>query len=232
MPEHEKQLTLFCAGLLAFGTLTEGVYLHTRPDGRLFSLTWAWPGWRHKRRNVGHALCGWCRQDFPYCTITRLPQTDSPWHTKTLDWPSAWKRLSCSVKTSIPHPSSPSRILNWRPSVSLHTWNRPSASTCPSINKRIGKATTILGRPTTHVWENPKLTTPTKMAVYIAASSTLFCMMVKHEQHTPSRCANSIASTHTTFAASVGKTRCPVPRYLNVLASPTMFRLLRQRRWR
>ncbi|KAL7859606.1 hypothetical protein SRHO_G00147530 [Serrasalmus rhombeus] len=34
------------------------------------------------------------------------------------------------------------------------------------INKRIGKAATTLGRLTTCIWENPKLTTSTKMAVY------------------------------------------------------------------
>ena len=33
---------------------------------------------------------------------------------------------------------------------------------------RIGKAATTLGRLISHVWENPKLTTPTKMAVYKA----------------------------------------------------------------
>ena len=33
------------------------------------------------------------------------------------------------------------------------------------ITKRIGKAATTLGRLTTSVWENPKLTIPTKMAV-------------------------------------------------------------------
>ena len=36
------------------------------------------------------------------------------------------------------------------------------------IYKRIGKAATTLGRLTIHVWENPKLTIPTKLAVYNA----------------------------------------------------------------
>lgn len=36
------------------------------------------------------------------------------------------------------------------------------------INKCIGKVATTLGRLTSCVWENPKLTTPTKMAVYNA----------------------------------------------------------------
>jgi len=34
------------------------------------------------------------------------------------------------------------------------------------INKRIGKAAATSGRLTTRVWENPKLTIPTKMSVY------------------------------------------------------------------
>ena len=37
------------------------------------------------------------------------------------------------------------------------------------INRCIGKASTTLGRRTSRVWENPKLTAPTKMAVYIAS---------------------------------------------------------------
>ena len=36
------------------------------------------------------------------------------------------------------------------------------------FNQRIGKAATMLGRLTTRVWENPKLTVATKMAVYKA----------------------------------------------------------------
>ena len=36
------------------------------------------------------------------------------------------------------------------------------------LNKRIGKAATTLGRLATRVWENTKLTTKTKMAVYNA----------------------------------------------------------------
>ena len=36
------------------------------------------------------------------------------------------------------------------------------------LNKRIGKAATKLGRLATRVWEKPKLTTKTKMAVYNA----------------------------------------------------------------
>ena len=36
------------------------------------------------------------------------------------------------------------------------------------LNKRIGKAATTLGRLATRVWENPKLTTKTKVVVYNA----------------------------------------------------------------
>ena len=35
---------------------------------------------------------------------------------------------------------------------------------------RVGKAATTLGRLATRVWENPKLTTKTKMAVYYACA--------------------------------------------------------------
>ena len=41
-----------------------------------------------------------------------------------------------------------------------------SLSLDAEINMHIGKAATTLGRLASHVCENPKLTTPTKMAVY------------------------------------------------------------------
>lgn len=41
------------------------------------------------------------------------------------------------------------------------------------INKRIGKAATSLGRLTTRVWNNPKLTITAKIAVYNACITSV-----------------------------------------------------------
>ena len=44
------------------------------------------------------------------------------------------------------------------------------------VNQRIGKAVTTTSQLTTHVWENPKLSTTTKMAMYNACIiNTLLC---------------------------------------------------------
>ena len=59
------------------------------------------------------------------------------------------------------------------------------------INKRIGKAATNLGRLTTRVWENQKLTTSTKVAVYNACiASTLLYGSETWTTYTRNRNAN------------------------------------------
>ncbi|XP_066289741.1 uncharacterized protein [Branchiostoma lanceolatum] len=55
------------------------------------------------------------------------------------------------------------------------------------IDKRIGKSATTLARLTTRVWENPKLSVKTKMAVYNACFSAHFSMGVKRGRPMPSR---------------------------------------------
>ena len=96
-------------------------------------------------------------------------RTGSPRPAKTSDWPSTWKRLKswagCGHSTNHHHHHQLEVVhqftyLGYTISASL-----PLAA---EINKRIGKVATTLGRLTTRVWENPKLTTPTKRAVYNA----------------------------------------------------------------
>ena len=55
------------------------------------------------------------------------------------------------------------------------------------LNKRIGKAATTLGRLATRVWENPKLTTKTKMAVYNACVVSTLLYGARHGQPTASK---------------------------------------------
>ena len=74
------------------------------------------------------------------------------------------------------------------------------------ISKRTGKAATTLARLTTRVWENPKLTIPTKMAVYNACmistllyGSEAWTTYFKQERKLNSfhmRCLRRIAGIH------------------------------------
>ena len=67
----------------------------------------------------------------------------------------------------------------------------------PELNRRIGRATSTLARLTKRVWENSKLTTNSKMAVYRACVlSTLlygseYCMHTRRNGLTPSTCVTS-----------------------------------------
>ncbi|XP_036407648.1 uncharacterized protein LOC118793535 [Megalops cyprinoides] len=100
-----------------FGTATEGIYLRTRSDGRLFSLARL----RAKTR------------------VTEAPPVISI-NDYELNVIHQFTYLGSTITDNL----------------SLDT----------QIDKRIGKAAITLARLTTRVWNNPKLTVKTKMAVY------------------------------------------------------------------
>ena len=100
---------------------------------------------------------------------------------------------------------------------------------------RIGKAATTLGRLISHVWENPKLTTPTKMAVYKACivstllySSETWTTYSKQESKLNSfhmRCLRRILSIQWSD-------KVPNAQVLERAGLHTIFTLLRQSRLR
>ena len=103
------------------------------------------------------------------------------------------------------------------------------------IDKRIGKAATTLARLTARVWENPKLTTRTKMAVYNACiistllygseSWTTYARQEKRLNSFHLRCLRRILGI--TWQDKITNTEV-----LAKAGLPSMFTLLRQRRLR
>ena len=103
------------------------------------------------------------------------------------------------------------------------------------INKRIGKAATMLGRLATRVWENPKLTTKTKMAVYNACVvSTL--LYGSEAWTTYSKQERKLNSFHLQSLCRIlgisWRDKVANTEVLDRAGLPTMYTLLRQRRMR
>ena len=132
----------------AFGTSTEGVYLHTRSDGRLFNL----PRLRAKTkiREVlirdllfadDAAVTSHTEQDLQ-CLMDRLSQA-----CKDFVSPSVWKRPMWWATTWTIHLSSPLTTISWTLSASSPTLGPPSAKIYPSMLK----STVALGRPRLHL---------------------------------------------------------------------------------
>ena len=103
------------------------------------------------------------------------------------------------------------------------------------INKRIGKAVTTLGRLTSRVWENPKLTIATKMSVYNACVvSTL--LYGSESWTTYAKQEHKLNSFHTRSLRRIlgisWTDRVTNAEVLSRAGLPTMYTLLRQRRLR
>ena len=103
------------------------------------------------------------------------------------------------------------------------------------LNKRIGKAATTLWRLATRVWENPKLTTKTKMAVYNACvvSTLLYGSEAWTIYSKQERKLNSfhLRSLRRILCIS-WRNKVPNTEVLDRAGLPTMYTLLRQRRMR
>ena len=103
------------------------------------------------------------------------------------------------------------------------------------IDKRIGKAATTLARLTSRVWENPKLTIKTKIAVYNACVvSTL--LYGSETWTTYARQERRLNSFHMRCLRRIlgisWEEKVPNTEVLSRANLPTMFTLLRQRRLR
>ncbi|CAH1268131.1 TLR1 [Branchiostoma lanceolatum] len=103
------------------------------------------------------------------------------------------------------------------------------------IDKRIGKAATTLARLTTRVWENPKLSVKTKMAVYNACVlSTL--LYGSETWSTYAKQENRLNAFHMRCMRRIlgisWKDKVTNTEVLSRAGLPTMFTLLRQRRLR
>ena len=156
----------------AFGTSTEGVYLHTRSDGRLFNL--ARLRAKTKIREVlirdllfadDAAVTSHTEQDLQ-CLTDRLSQV-----CKDFGLTICLKNTNVMGQDVDTPPVI--TIDNYKLDV-VHKFTylgstiSDNLSLDAEINRRIGKAATTICRLTTRVWKPPKLMVTTKMAVYNA----------------------------------------------------------------
>ena len=222
---------------LKHGTATEGVYLRSRSDGRLFNLA------RPKAKTKVHET-----------TIRDMLFADDAVVTSHTE-----KELQCLVDRfyqackdfgltiSLKKTDVLSQDVDTPPAIYIDDYQlevvhqftylgstiSDNLSLDSEISKRIGKAATTLGRLTTRVWENPKLTIPSKMAVYKACiiSSLLYgsetwTTYSKQERKLNSfhmRCLRRILGIHWSD-------KVPNAQVLERAGLTTMFTLLRKRR--
>lgn len=157
----------------AFGTATEGVYLHTRSDGQLFNLRRLLKA-KNKVRKV-------IIRDLLFADDVAIISHTEQQLQRLMDRFSQacdYFRLTISLqKTKVlsqdvdtpPVIITDNHVLDVVHQFTyLGSTISNNLSLDAKINKHIGKAATTLGRLTTRVWGNGKLSTSTKMAVYNA----------------------------------------------------------------
>ena len=232
---------IFFAELLkhAFGTAKEGVYLHTRSDGRLFNL--ARLRAKTKVREVlirdmlfaDDAAVATHTQAQLQCLMDRFSQA-----CKDFGLTISLKKTNVMAQGTDVQPEITIEdyvLENVDQFTYLGSTICSNLSLDSEIDKRIGKAATTLARLTSRVWENPKLTTRTKMAVYNACiistllygseSWTTYTRQEKRLNSFHMRCLRRILGI--TWQDKITNTEV-----LAKAGLPSMFTLLRQRRLR
>ncbi|CAH1252113.1 OBSCN [Branchiostoma lanceolatum] len=232
---------IFFALLLkqAFGTATEGIYLRTRSDGRLFNLN------RLKAKTkVREALI----RDLLFADDAGLAAHTEQGLQSLMDrFSRACNDFGLIIslkKTEVlgQDVEAPLAITigdHELKAVNHFTYLGSTASNNLSldkeIDKRIGKAATTLARLTTRVWENPKLSVKTKMAMYNACVlSTL--LYGSETWSTYAKQENRLNAFHMRCMRRIlgisWKDKVTNTEVLSRAGLPTMFTLLRQRRLR
>ena len=232
---------IFFAVLLkhAFGTAKEGIYLHTRSDGRLFNLARL-----RAKTKVREVLI----RDMLFADDAAVATHTQAELQRLMDcFSAACKDFGLTIslkKTNVMVQGS-----EVRPGITIDDYQLENvdqftylgSTLCSNlsldseIDKRIGKAATTLARLTSRVWENPKLTTPTKIAVYNACIiSTL--LYGSESWTTYARQERRLNSFHMRCLRRIlgisWEDRIPNTEVLAKAGLPSMFTLLRQRRLR
>ena len=230
---------MFFAVLLkhAFGTAKEGVYLHTRSDGRLFNLARL-----RAKTKVREVLI----RDMLFADDAAVATHEQAELQSLMDrFSEACNDFSLTIslkKTEVLAQGTEAepnitidnyRLENVDQFTYLGSTICSNLSLDSEINKRIGKAATTLARLTTRVWENPKLTTQTKMAVYNACIiSTL--LYGSETWTTYARQEKRLNSFHMRCLRRIlgisWQDKIPNTEVLAKAGLPSMFTLLRQRR--
>ena len=232
---------IFFAVLLkhAFGTATEGVYLRTRSDGRLFNLARLRAKTKVREALIRDMLFA---DDAAVTTHTQqeLQSLMDRFSRACNDF-----GLTISLKKTnvLGQDTAAPPIITIddyeldvvRQFTYLGSTITDNLSLDTEIDKRIGKAATTLARLTTRVWTNPKLTVKTKMAVYNACViSTLL-----YGSETWTTYARQERRLNTFHLRSIRRIlgiswqdRVPNTEVLSSAHLPSMYTLLRQRRLR
>ena len=232
---------IFFAVLLkhAFGTAKKGIYLHTRSDGGLFNLARLRAKTKVREVLIRDMLFA---DDAAIATHTQeeLQQLMDRFSVACKDF-----GLTISLKkTNVMMQGSESQ-----PNITIDNYQLENvdqftylgSTLCSNlsldseIDKRIGKAATTYARLTSRVWENPKLTTYTKIVVYNACIiSTL--LYGSEAWTTYARQEKRLNSFHMRCLRRIlgisWEDRVPNTEVLAKASLPSMFTLLRQRRLR
>ena len=232
---------IFFALLLkhAFGTSEEGIYLHTRSDGRLFNLTRL-----RAKAKVREALI----RDMLFADDAAISSHTQQELQSLMDrFSQACKDFELTIslkKTNVLGQGTESppiiTIDDYELDVVHHFTYLGSTVTDTlsldvELDKRIGKAATTLARLTTRVWSNPMLTEKTKMAVYNAyVISTL--LYGGETWTTYARQERRLNTFHMRSLRRIlgisWQDKVPNTEVLSRAGLPSMFTLLRQRRLR
>jgi len=165
---------IFFAALLnhAFGTATEGVYLRTRSDGRLFNLNRL-----RAKTKVREAVI----RDMLFADDAAVTtQTQQELQSQIDRFSQACNDFGLTI--SLKKTNVLGQDIAEAPIITIDDYEldvvrqftylgstiTDNLSVDAEIDKRIGKAATTLARLTTRVWTNRRLTARTKMAVYSA----------------------------------------------------------------
>jgi hypothetical protein len=231
---------IFFAVLLkyAFGTSTEGIYLHTRSDGRLFNLARLKAMSKVRKATIRDMLFA---DDAAIVTHTEAElQRLMDRFAKACD--EFGLTISLKKTNVMAQDADPPSIIinNYKLEVVseftyLGSTITNNLSLDAELNKRIGKASTTLSRLSQRVWNNSKLTLNTKISVYRACvlstllyaseTWTLYASQEKRLSAFHMRCLRRILGI--TWSDRVTNNEV-----LQQAKIPSMVTLLRQRRIR
>ncbi|GCC39752.1 hypothetical protein chiPu_0023792, partial [Chiloscyllium punctatum] len=158
----------------AFGTPTDDVYLHTRLDRRLFSLS------RLRAKTKAHKVL---IRDMMFADDAALA-TRSEEQLQCQRLMDSFSRACQDF--SLKKTNVLGQDIEQAPAITINNYELEvvheftylgstitiSLSLDSEINRQIGRAASIIVRLTKRFWENGKLTTHTKVAVYRACTST------------------------------------------------------------
>ena len=223
----------------AFGNSTEGVYLRTRSDGKLFNISRLKA--KTKVREVlirdmlfaDDAAVATHREDELQTLMDKFSSACDDFGLTI----SIKKTNVLAQETDLP----PSIRINNQELDVVHQFTylgstiTDNLSLDTELDRRIGKATSTMARLTSRVWTNSKLTTATKMSVYRACvvstlmyGSEAWTTYAKHEKRLDvfhMRCLRRILNIH--WQDKITNTEV-----LHRASLPSMYTLLKQRRLR